>query len=392
MPGESLISTPAGILAALCGTCAIFFLLERRSGWRLFHYLPPLIWIYLVPMILSNNGVLPTRTPVYDWIGTEILPVMLCLLLLRVDVLAAFRLMGKGVFVMLFGTAGVVVGAPVAFLMVRGHLGPDGWKAFGALAGSWIGGTGNMASVGEMIGADGTEIGLAVLGDNLVYLVWLPLLLASRSFAGVFARWTRVDPERVGRMEAAARRQEIDERPPEMAHYLYLLGLGFALSWLAGVLAERLPEVSPFLTPKTWRILAVTTGGILLSLTPARRIPGSFPLGMALLYVFVARMGASADLSGVATQAPWFVLGALVWILIHGASCLLGARLFRVDIHSAAIASAANIGGAASAALVASYHNKDLVPAGVLMALLGYAVGNYAGWLAAILCSLLALA
>jgi len=198
------ISSPAGLLAVLLGVCAFFFFLERATRWRLFHYLPPLIFIYAAPMVLSNWRVLPVallegdntvplsdgesthvamivnQSPVYDSIGELVLPVMLVLLLLNVDVAAAVRVMGRGVIVMLFGTAGVVVGAPVGYFFVRQWLGPEAWKAFGTLAGSWIGGTGNMAAVAEMIDTDGAEFGLAVLGDTTIYVVWLPILLMSK--------------------------------------------------------------------------------------------------------------------------------------------------------------------------------------------------------------------
>jgi uncharacterized membrane protein len=106
---------------------------------------------------------------------------------------------------------------------------------------------------------------------------------------------------------------------------------------------------------------------------------------MAIIYLFVASMGAKAQLSGL-SHAPWFVAGAYVWIGIHGLFCLLGARLFRVDVHTAAIASAANIGGAASAPIVAAYHRETLIPVAVLMALVGYALGNYLGFVTAQLC------
>jgi uncharacterized membrane protein len=99
-------------------------------------------------------------------------------------------------------------------------------------------------------------------------------------------------------------------------------------------------------------------------------------MGTALIYIFVAGMGARASIEGLA-QAPAFLLGAFIWIFIHGAFCLLGAKMFRVDIHSVAIASAANIGAAASAPIVAAFHRPSLVPVSVLMALLGYAMGNY---------------
>ncbi len=110
---------------------------------------------------------------------------------------------------------------------------------------------------------------------------------------------------------------------------------------------------------------------------------------MALVYVFVANMGAKADLSQLDSSAAWFILACFIWISIHGAFCLLGAYLFKVDIHSTAIASAANIGGAASAPIIAAHHNEKLVPVSILMALIGYAVGNYCAFFAAWLCSCL---
>ena len=108
---------------------------------------------------------------------------------------------------------------------------------------------------------------------------------------------------------------------------------------------------------------------------------------MALLYIFVANIGAKADISRLTGSAAWFILACYIWIFIHGGFCVLGAYLLKVDIHSTAIASAANIGGAASAPVVASHHNQKLVPVSILMALLGYAIGTYAAFAAAWLCS-----
>lgn len=404
-----LITSPAGVLTVLTGTCALFFFWERKTRWRVFQYLPPLIFIYLVPVLLSNTplllspvahwlapdirfttAVLPTDSEVYDAIGRLVLPMMIVLLLLKVDVGAALRVMGRGTFVMAFGTAGVVFGAPVAYLLVRPWLGPEAWKAFGTLAGSWIGGTGNMAAVGEMIDTQGTEFGLAVLGDTTIYIVWLPLLLASKNLAERFGRFTGVNADRMARMEEAAKSLAQNQTPPSYQEYSYLLAIALAATWGTEYVAGMLPEMRPYLTENTWRILLVTTVGIALSFTPAKRVPGSHALAMALVYLFVAHMGATAELKGVARQAVPFLAAGLVWILIHGAFCLVGAKLFRVDVHTAAIASAANIGGAASAPIVAAYHKESLVPVSILMALIGYAVGNYAAYAAAILCAMLA--
>jgi len=309
-------------------------------------------------------------------------------MLLKVDVASTVKIMGRGIFVMLFGTVGVVLGAPIAYLLVKNKLPEDVWKAFGTLAGSWIGGTGNMAAVSEGLNTSGQGFGLAVLGDNLVYIIWLPILLGSKSFSKFFNRFTRVDEKRIRMLEMS----QIDKGPQQsvkMRHFLYLLVLGFVCTWAAEVISGKLPELKPVLTASTWKILLITTMGLLLSLTPARRIPASHELAMALVYIFVANMGAKADVSGLAGSAGWFILACYLWIAVHGAFCVLGAYLLRVDVHSTAIASAANIGGAASAPVVASHHNEKLVPVSILMALLGYAIGNYGAFLTAWLCYIL---
>ncbi len=384
-----LISSPVGVLTVLCGIGAFFFLLEKQTGWKLFNYFPPLIFIYAVPAILSNTGVLANTSPAYDWLSSTVLPLFLVIMLLKVDVASTVRVMGRGVFVMLFGTAGVVLGAPIAFLLVKNKLPDDIWKAFGTLAGSWIGGTGNMAAVSEGIKTSGEGFGLAVLGDNLVYIIWLPILLGSKNFAGFFNRFTRVDSKRIQMLEMAQTKKDEQRERVQMRHFLYLLFLGFACTWIAEALSVKLPEFKPILTASSWKILLITTMGLGLSLTPARRIPASHELAMALVYLFVANMGAKADVSGLTASALWFILACYIWIAIHGAFCVLGAYLLRVDIGSTAIASAANIGGAASAPVVAAHHNEKLVPVSILMALMGYAIGTYGAHLTAWLCYLL---
>ncbi|MCK4303782.1 MAG: DUF819 family protein [Candidatus Eisenbacteria sp.] len=382
-----MIQSSAGTLLVLVGIVGLFFFLERYFRWKIFQYFPPLIWIYTLPVVLSNTGITPLKSPLYDGLKAHALPVFIILMLLEVDIRAVVRIIGRGVLVMLMGTAGVVLGAPVAYFLFHSHLGPDGWKGFGALAGSWIGGTGNMAAVAGGLGTPPEEMGLAVVADNMVYIIWLPLLLSSRAWARKFSRFTGADPDRVKRMEIAVGSLEKKSKEVEMHHLVYLTFIGLAGATLAGFLASNLPEVGPILTTSTWKVLLVTTIGIALSFTPARRIPGSHAVAMAIIYLFVASMGARAELSGLA-RAPWFLAAAYVWITIHGLFCLLGAKLFRVDIHTAAIASAANIGGAASAPIVAAYHRESLIPIAVLMALVGYAIGNYLAFLAAQLCYL----
>jgi len=381
---EALISSPIGVLAVLCVVAAFFFLVAQVSGAKLFNYVPPLLFIYATPVFLNNFDVIPSESVIYTGLSKFALPVFIVLMLIKVNVPAVIRVMGKGVLVMLMGTAGVVVGGVVAYLAVHNWLSDDAWKGFGTLAGSWIGGTANMLATKEMLGASESQLGLAVIADNVVYIVWLPLLLMSRDFAEKFNRWARVPADRLETMDAAAASHAEDDAAPTMSQYLYLaavvLGvtaIGHALApGAADWIAATSPTLAGVFSETTTRILLVTTIALVLSTTGVSRLPNSTAIGTALVYIFVAGMGARASVAGLA-EAPAFVLGAFIWISIHGLFCLAGAWIFRVDVHSVAIASAANIGAAASAPIVAAHHRPSLVPASILMALLGYALGNY---------------
>lgn len=398
----TLITTPLGVSAALILISAFWFMVEQRSGLKLFQYFPPLLWIYATPLILSNSGlllstlgvaepgavanVLPTSSPAYSWLRNYGLPIFIVLMLLKVDIAGAIRVMGRGVGVMLLGTLGIMVGGALSYAIVGGHLEPDAWRGYGALAGSWIGGTGNMAAAAQMLETPPEQFGLAILADNVIYVVWLPILLGSKAFADRFNRWARVPEDRLAYMDQAAAASLEKEHAPAMRDLLYLAAVVGSVVWLSSYLATVLPEIylggEKLISSGTWNILCVTTLSLILSATPARRLPGPTAIATALIYVFVAGMGARAELSGL-NQAPWFLLGAFIWIFIHGAFVLFGAWLLKVDVHSAAIASAANVGGAASAPVVAAYHRESLIPAAILMALIGYAIGNYMAFITA---------
>ncbi len=381
---DALIGSPGGVFAVLCAVAAFWFWIDQVTQWKLFQYVPPLLFIYATPVFLNNLRVVPAQSPVYGGLSEYVLPAFIVLMLIKVNVPAAVRIMGKGVLVMLMGTAGVVVGAVVSYALVHRWLAPDAWTGFGALAGSWIGGTGNMAATSQMLGTSPEQFGLAVIADNVVYLVWLPILLGSKNIADRFNRWARVPEGRLRMMDSVSEATVERERMPEMRDYIYLAAVAIGVAWLADLLAGVLfatmmsyaPGLEVLLSESTWRILLITTIALALSTTPVSRLPTATSLGTAMIYVFVAGMGARASIEGF-TQAPAFLLGAFIWIFIHGAFCLAGARIFRVDVHSVAIASAANIGAAASAPIVAAFHRPSLVPVSILMALIGYALGNY---------------
>jgi uncharacterized membrane protein len=393
----------------------------------MFDYLPPLLFIYAVPMVRANvplspvafegaskvagqgSGageapgdlstgetephsslmpIIPSKSPVYGWMSSTVLPFFLLLMLTNVDLVSTFRVLGRGILVMLMGTAGVVIGAPLAFALVKSRLSGEAWTAFGALAGSWSGGAGNMAAMERVWDVPASSMGLAVLGDTLIYLVWIPILLTSKSCAGWFSRFARVDPRQNALLEDASADAAREQQELKPRHVLYWLFIGLAGTWVATLAAEHMPE-GEVLTAGTWTILFITVIGIGLSFTPVRHVPGTHEVATAFVFLFMANVGAKADLAGLAGDAPWFIMAALLWIFVHGAFCVLGARILHVDIHTTAIASAANIGGVATASIVAEHHNDRLVPAAVLMAMFGYAVGNFAAYLAGTLCKLI---
>ena len=162
-----MISSPGGVLAVLSAVAAFWFLVDQITEWKLFQYLPPLLFIYATPVFLNNLDVIPAGSPVYAGLSSYVLPAFIVLMLLKVNVPAAIRIMGKGVLVMLMGTVGVMVGAVVAYVIVHRWLAPDAWTGFGALAGSWIGGTGNMAATSEMLNTPPEQFGLAVRAVNV---------------------------------------------------------------------------------------------------------------------------------------------------------------------------------------------------------------------------------
>ncbi len=380
----ALISSPVGVLAVLATVAAFFFLIAELSQAKLFQYIPPLLFIYATPVFLNNLDVIPSDSVIYSGLSAYLLPAFIVLMLIKVNIPAVIKVMGKGILVMLMGTVGVMVGAVVAYAIVHPWLSPDAWQGYGALAGSWIGGTANMAATAEILGTSEEQFGLAIIADNVVYVVWLPLLLMSRDFADRFNKWARVPEDRIAMMDEAAELHFEEDKAPKMPQYLFLFAVVIGVVWIgrslapgiSGWIVANMPTVKDLFSETTVRILLVTTIALVLSVTPVSRLPNSTALGTALVYIFVAGMGARASVSGLA-EAPMFVLGAFIWIFIHGLFCLAGAWIFRVDVHSVAIASAANIGAAASAPIVAAHHRPSLVPVSILMALLGYAMGNY---------------
>ena len=385
--GNILISHPYALLAVMMLVPVLFLKLEEWTQWKFFEYFPPIIWIFLFPIALSALKIIPTASPTYDQFKSFGVPLFIILMLLDVDIRATMKVALRSIGVLVFGAFGVVVGGVVAFWLLSSQLDPEDWRAFGALAGSWIGGTGNLAAVAEMVDTPPSKLGVVVIADTFIFILYFPILFGSRRWAKEFASFTRVTQEDAAELDEAIGALEEKTDRVHFRDILTLLGVGFLLIWIVRSFSALLPTVGAVLVPKTWEFLILTTVALILAATPLRRVPGTKALSMALVYVYMSMMGAMADINEAAT-AHYFLLAGLICIICHMGFCVLGAKLFRVDVHLTAIASVACIGGAASSPIVAAYHRKELVPVSILLALMGYALGNYLGWLAAVLCKM----
>ncbi len=397
MESQPLFQDLVGVMAVVIMIPVFYVWLERKTRWKVFDFLPAIIWIFLTPIFLSNLSlvpflnfpdIIPRSSPIYDTFKSFAVPMFIVLMLLDINIREALRVAWRGAAVLVIGSFGIVIGAAISFALFRADLPADAWSGFGALAGSWIGGTGNLAAVAESLDTPDEFVGVVVVVDNFVYLFYFPLILTCKRWAGWFNRFSRVSQEQIDHIAQAT--QEVEKKTHEV-HFrdvLTLLGFAFAAILVANKVAGFVPQFPPVLTEKTWAMLLVTTFGVALSATPLKNIPGTEPLSMTFVYIYMTMIGASADISKLG-GAQWFVIAGFVCIVVHLALVVLAARLLRVDVSMAAVASVAAVGGAASAPVAAGYHREELVPVSIMLALIGYALGNYLGVATALLCQMM---
>lgn len=395
-----LLQDPMAIFAFCASVCAAVFWAAKQSwAQRFFSIIPSIVLIYYIPTFATTFGVLPSSSPVYDWMRDYLLPFSLFILMVTTDVPTILRIGPKAIAMMLFGTAGVVIGGPLALLLFEHWVPPDTWKGLAALSGSWIGGGGNFAAIKESVGAPDSIIGPIIIVDTAVGYTWMGVLLLLANYQRIIDRWNRAES---GVIEELNRRlhdfQESRSKAITLADVSVVVAVGFLgavicealAAWVNGhthtFLSEHAPRLASIFSQFTWMVILLSTLGILLSFTPLRRIEtaGASKLGYAALYLFLTSIGAKADLGGIAA-APVLLLVGAVWILVHVAFLFLGARLIKAPMFLVAVGSQANIGGAASAPIVAAAYYEALAPVGLLMGILGYLLGNYAGLLCAFL-------
>ncbi|MDC0712521.1 DUF819 family protein [Stigmatella sp. ncwal1] len=388
----ALVQEPMAVLAVLLGVLGLLVLVDRHPLiHRFFGVVPLIVFIYFVPTALSNLGVLPLQSELYRFVRVYLLPASLVLLVLSVDLPSIVRLGRNAVVLFLAGAGGIILGGPLAYLALGGlvpaELGDQAWKGLAALSGSWIGGSANFVAIGQSVGAWDSTLSMLVVVDVGVSNIWTAVLL---SFAG---RERKMD-ERLGadRRTLDAVREEVERlqagsaRPVSLADLLWMLAIAFGATVACTAVARELPDLGTVVTGSTWVVLLVTGVGVVLSFTPARKLEGAGAsrMGSVLLYLLIATIGAQAEFRRL-LDAPALVAVGMLWMAFHAAVILGVRRLLKAPIFFAAVGSQANVGGTASASVVAAAFHPALAPVGVLLAVLGYVLGTYGGLLCAVM-------
>lgn len=395
-----------GIIAMLLG--GIFYTSGRKTGfWKKFYgIVPALLLCYLLPAILNSLGIISDKTSQLYFVASRyLLPASLVLMTLSINLKAIANLGVKALIMFFTGTIGIVIGGPIAILLISlvspetvGGADFDAvWRGLSTLAGSWIGGGANQAAMLEIYQYNPEKYGGMVLVDIVVANLWMAILLFGIGKSNKIDRWLKADNSAIEDLkEKVSTFAASIKRDPSLNDYMIMLGLAFGAVAIAhwgsagmAALFEDIPKdsaLASFGSTFFWMVTIATAIGVALSFTPAKNYEGAgaSKIGSIFIYILVASIGMKMDL-GAILDNPGLIMIGIVWITIHAGLLILVAKLIKAPFFFLAVGSQANVGGAASAPVVAAEFHPSLASVGVLLAVFGYVVGTYG----AILCTIL---
>lgn len=377
------------------------------KGWQRFYsVIPPLLLCYFIPGLLNTFGIINGVTSqLYPVISRYLLPACLVLFTIGMDWKSLGKLGPRALIAMLVGTAGIMIGGPLALWVVGifspetvAGDGPDAvWRGLATIAGSWIGGGANQTALREVFHPSDKLFSQMVAVDVLVAELWMAFLIYGAGKSPQIDRLLKADSSEIEEVKHHMDAEnKANVKSPEMRDYIYLTAVGFGATGLAHFLAEL---ITPYLANNYpalekysltsnffWVIGIVTFIGISLSVTPLRKLEhvGASKMGSVFLYILIATIGMQMDLGAVADNPGLFAIG-IIWILVHAMVLIVVCRWLRIPFFFLAVGSQANVGGSASASVVAASFHPSLAPVGVLLAILGYAIGTYGGYLTALM-------
>ena len=372
-------------LATLILLAAIFVnlpvVLTGSAAKKFFKFAPPIVLIYLGMMLLCTLKVwdLESTASTYSSVKNPVLYAMLFLMLLRCNLRTIMKLGPKMLIGFFTASISICLGFVVSYLLFHHLLGPDSWQTMGALCGSWLGGSGNMLAVQEVLNVSEENMAYALVTDSICAVMYVMFLLWAIGFSKVFNAWTKADVSIIDEVGASLESEaKANTKPLTWKGLLFLLGIGLFVSSLskdAGVLVN---QVLPIFDKSTWTVLIVTILGLIAAMTPLGKMKGTEEISNMMLYIEVAMIASRADISAMGNAHIWLVAGFLI-LAIHVLVMTVLAKVIKLDIFTCAIASLANVGGPATAPVLAAAYSSALVPIGVLMALLGNVIGTVGG-------------
>ncbi len=385
---------------------------QKEGFWQKFYsVVPALLMCYLLPAIFNSLGWIDSEASQLYFVASRfLLPAALVLMTLSIDLNAIFNLGPKALIMFFAGTVGIIIGGPIALMIISvlfpdilGGAGPDAiWRGLSTIAGSWIGGGANQAAMLEIYEYNTELYGGMVLVDIVVANIWMAVILMGIGKNESIDRWLKADNSAIEELKVkVSKYAESVTRIPKLSDFMILLALAFGAVGIAHFGADNISEylltnfdvfsdgksaLASFSSQFFWMITIATAIGIGLSFTKFKSYEGAgaSKIGSVFIYILVATIGMKMDLSMVFDQ-PELILIGLIWILVHVIILITVAKLIKAPYFFLAVGSQANVGGAASAPVVAAAFHPSLATVGVLLAVFGYVVGTYG----AILCTIL---
>lgn len=394
-----------GLLFLILG----FIFKTASSGnafWRKFYtYIPAVLMCYFVPSIFNSLGVISgDHSQLYFVTSRYMLPACLVLLTLSTDFKEIAKLGSKAIIMFLTGTVGILIGGPLSILFfsyvapsVIGAESEEVWRGMTTIAGSWIGGGANQAAMKEVFQVDDALFSKMVTVDVIVANIWMAFLLIGAGKSKLMDKIFKADSSAIDEVKDKIEKYRASiSKIPTLTDVMLILAVGFGVTglahlmsdWIAPFLQTNYPELEKYSLTSGffWLIVISTTFGLILSFTKLRELEGvgASRVGSVIIYLLVATIGMKMNVVAIFDSPGLFLVG-IVWMLVHITLLLIVAKIIRAPFFFVAVGSQANVGGAASAPVVASAFHPSLAPVGVLLAVLGYALGTYAAYLCGIL-------
>ena len=407
-----MLANDAAILGVLALVLGLLFYTKELPLFKRFYGIVPVVLLcYVIPSLLvSSNIIDPSESKLYTIASRFLLPAALILMTLSIDLKAIIGLGSKALILFFTATIGIVLGGPIALFIVTlfepSILELQGaqelWKGLATIAGSWIGGGANQATMLEVFEYDRSLYGAMVLVDILVANLWLAILMISTSKKRGIDRWLKADTSAIETLQKnvehyQAQTARLTTQPDLIALFAIAFGgVGIAhvsAPQIVKLLVNLIPSLSDpghLLTSLTseflWMVVVATLIGIGASFTRLKRYEGigASKMGSVFIYTLVATIGMQMNLLEAINHPELFAIG-LIWISFHALLLILVAKLIKAPLFFLAVSSQANVGGAASAPIIAAEFHPALASVGILLAVLGYVVGTVGAYLCALL-------